>query len=351
MSYFLRYVVLSIFIGFTSLGCKESEPDLPELIEETSKTYKNPVFEPVLADPSVLKVGDFFYAYGTEDNWGNEGGHKLVPIVKSTNLVDWELVGTAFPSKPSWKNDGGIWAPDVVKVGDEFFMYYSYSTWGDPNPGIGLAIASKPEGPFIDQGKFFLSQEIGVTNSIDAFYIEEEGKKYLFWGSFHGIYGIELSEDGKSINGEKFQIGHNHLEATYIHKKDGKFYYFGSEGSCCDGANSTYGIRVAVSDNIRGPYLDKNGNDIKSGNFGEIILSGNTEAFGFAGPGHNGHIMTDDKGQDWMLYHAIPKNNPKLQNGASRRPLMLDKIIWKEGWPTIERAAPSLSTQAAPEFN
>ncbi|WP_373523343.1 family 43 glycosylhydrolase [Aquiflexum sp.] len=355
MKNYLKIILLvSGFCMTACVACNENQTDVPNGVDENPKvvkTYVNPVFSPVLADPSVLKEGEYFYAYGTEDNWGTEGGHKLVPIVRSKDMVNWEFVSNAFQTKPTWKNDGGIWAPDVAKVGEEYFMYYSYSTWGDPNPGIGLAIAQKPEGPFIDQGKLFLSKEIGVDNSIDAFFIEDEGKKYLFWGSFHGIYAVELSGDGKSIQGEKVKIGHTHLEASYVLKKDRKYIYFGSEGSCCDGANSTYRVKVAISDNILGPYLDKSGNDIADGNYGELILRGNDVDYGFAGPGHNGHVMTDDEGKDWMLYHAIPKNNPLLQNGASRRPLMLDRISWQDGWPQIEAGMPSLATKPAPVFN
>lgn len=350
-------IIKRIFIILVSLSCVactacQDKSDI-EIVDETVKynTYVNPVFRPVLADPSVLYDNGYFYAYGTEDNWGNEGGHKLVPIVKSKDLVNWELIGNAFTSKPNWKSAGGIWAPDVAQVNGKFHMYYSFSTWGDPDPGIGLAIADTPQGPFIDQGKLFLSSEIGVHNSIDAFYIEDNGVKYLFWGSFHGIYGIELSEDGKSLKGEKWKIGDTHLEATYIYKRNDKYVYFGSMGSCCEGANSTYRIVVAVADDIKGPYLDKEGRNIAEGHYGELILSGNSVAYGFAGPGHNGHIMQDDEGNDWLLYHAIPKNNPFLQNGASRRPLMLDKIIWKDSyWPSIQGNEPSLSSIEAPIF-
>lgn len=351
LSLVFSFLILFLLVGFS---CSDPDPQIPDIEENDTtpvqKNYVNPVFEPVLADPSVLKDGEFYYAYGTEDNWGSEGGHKLVPIIRSKDLVSWEFVRNAFITKPTWKDQGGLWAPDVAKVGEEYFMYYSYSTWGDPNPGIGLAIASRAEGPFIDQGKLFLSDEIGVTNSIDAFYIEDNDKKYLFWGSFHGIYAVELSENGRQVIGEKIHIGHNHLEASYIFKKNGKYYYFGSEGSCCDGGNSTYRLRVAVSENLLGPYLDKSGNDIKDGPYGEIILSRNAESFGFVGPGHNGHIMTDEEGQDWLLYHAIPKNNPLLQNGASRRPLLLDKIIWVDGWPSIQSGTPSITSQPAPKF-
>lgn len=81
-------------------------------------------------------------------------------------------------------------------------MYYSLSKWGGgATCGIGVSVSDKPEGPFTDQGKLFRSNEIDVHNSIDPFYIEDNGKKYLFWGSWYGIWGIELTEDGLGLKG------------------------------------------------------------------------------------------------------------------------------------------------------
>ena len=148
------------------------------------KEYKNPVFEPILADPTVVKADDgYFYAYGTQDDWGDGNGSRLIPIVRSKDLVHWDYVKEAFTTKPAWKEKGGIWAPDVVKVNGKYHMYYAYSTWGDVNPGVGLAIADSPAGPFVDQGKLFSSADVEVPNSIDPFYLEVDGKKYVFWGS------------------------------------------------------------------------------------------------------------------------------------------------------------------------
>ena len=73
-------------------------------------------------------------------------------------------------------------------------------------------------------------------------YIEDRGKKYLFWGSFRGIYGIELSNDGLSVKkGAKLhQVAGTAYEGTYIHKKDDYYYFFASIGTCCEGLKSTY---------------------------------------------------------------------------------------------------------------
>lgn len=350
-----RFLLSPLLILMLLSACKKDDGDddfnyeNPYINDDTAGVYTNPVFSPVLADPSVIKVGDFFYAYGTEDDWGSDGGYHLVPVIRSTDLVNWDFVRDAFDVKPNWKT-GGIWAPDVEFVNGQYHMYYSFSEWGDPNPGIGLATAPSPQGPFTDQGKLFDSNEIGVGNSIDAFYYELNDSQYLFWGSFQGIYGIQLNAAGTDVIGNKTQIAGNHLEASYIYRKDGYFYYFGSVGSCCEGANSTYRVLVGRSPSLMGPYVDKNGNNLLNGG-GTLVVEANPGNTGFAGPGHNAEIMVDDEGTEWFLYHGIPKSNPNLDNGASRRPLLMDKIIWEDGWPLIEGRVPSLVQQPAPIFN
>jgi len=321
----------------------------------SSARYHNPVFEPILADPTVVKADDgWFYAYGTQDNWGDGNPAHLVAIVRSKNLVNWTYVKDAFLTKPSWKEKGGIWAPDVVRVNGKYYMYYAFSTWGDPNPGIGLAIADSPSGPFTDQGKLLLSQEVNVPNSIDPFYIEDQGKKYLFWGSFsdaatQGTYGVALSNDGKSIPdlAKKIKVAAGDFEAVMIHKKDGFYYFLGSKESCCEGAKSKYNVRVGRSKNLFGPYLDKEGKDLRERGVGTVLVQ-RTEKI--AGPGHNSRLITDSKGNDWMLYHAMDVNNPTVSTGANRRFLMLDKVSWKDGWPEILNAEPSMDEQEAPFF-
>jgi len=315
-------------------------------------SYQNPVFEPDVADPTVIRGGDgWFYAYGTENTW-TDGVHHLIPVIKSKNLIQWQFVKDAFTTRPTWKSEGGIWAPDVSYVNGRYYMFYSVSTWGDSNPGIGLAISNYPAGPFIDQGKVFDSNSIGVSNSIDPFFIQTGSdttlKSYLFWGSFNGIYGIELATNFKTTVGNKFKIAGNAFEAAYIREKDGKFYFFGSSGSCCDGVNSQYQVNVAVASDIKGPYVDKNGNAIlNDGQFGSTFLSGSQSA-GWVGPGHNSKIVTDDAGSDYFLYHAIDVSKPLLPGGATRRPLMMDKITWLNGWPVIPGAVPSKGLRSAP---
>ena len=353
------FLTISIIFLLAAISCSCKTEETQQLVWNDPPTaadtlYQNPLFEPDLADPTVVRAPDgWFYAYGTENDW-SAGIHRIVPIIKSKNLKKWEYVTDAFATKPTWKSAGGIWAPDVTFVNSKYYMYYSFSTWGDNNAGIGLAISDLPYGPFVDQGKVFDSQSIGVANSIDPFFIQtgtgRNKKSYLFWGSFQGIYGTELSADFKSAVGTKFKIAGNAFEATYILEKNGKFYFFASSGSCCEGADSQYHVTVSVASDIKGPYLDQAGNPIlTNGREGTLFLSGNRD-WGWVGPGHNAEVVTDDRGNDFFIYHAIDVKNPLLPGGATRRPLMMEPIKWLNEWPSIQDGKPSTTQQVAPYF-
>ena len=303
----------------------------------TDSVYRNPVFQPVLADPTVVFDAQTktFYAYGTEDNWADGKGARVVPVVASKNLVDWSYRGNAFTEKPSWKSAGNIWAPDE-------------------DPGIGLAISDFPTGPFQDQGKVFSSKEVQVPNSIDPFYMEEQGIPYLFWGSFsstekQGTYAIALQADGRKPQDmrKKVKIAAGDFEAVMIHKKGPYYYFFGSKGSCCAGAESSYHVLVGRAKEALGPYVDREGRDLRERGAGSLLIRGNGS---YAGPGHNARLISDKNGLDWFLYHAIDKTNPRLANGTTRRVLMLDPLLWTGGWPTIKDAEPSSTAIPKPEF-
>lgn len=334
-----------------TLGCEKSS-NLVKQADDTLTYYTNPVFAPTFADPTIIKADDeYYYAYATEDFW--EGRDHLVPVIRSKDLVKWTYLKDAFDTKPSWKQ-GGLWAPNVFRYDGKYFMFYSLSIWGDPNPGIGLARSDVPQGPFTDLGKFFLSSEAGVDNSIDPCFFQDpiSGNLYIFWGSFHGIYGRQLQYGSGTFSfaGEKFQIAGNQYEGTYMYYKEGYYYYFGSCGSCCEGINSTYHVRVGRSRDIEGPYEDPTTHFLleTSGEPGKLLIRGNSNANGFAGPGHNAEIFQDEEGDYWFLYHAIEKKYPNLGNGATRRPLMLDRLTWFEGWPMIEYSEPSIIKQEVP---
>lgn len=304
--------------------------------DNKSSVYTNPVVKISLPDPTLIEDDGVFYLYATEDI-------RNVPIFCSPDLVNWTKCGTAFSdgARPDFVEGGGIWAPDVNRIAPgRYVLYYSMSVWGGLQTcGIGVAVADNPLGPWEDKGKMFISSEIGVTNSIDPFYIEEDGKKYMFWGSFRGIYYVELSDDGLSVKEGAVpqKVAGNAYEGTYIHKKDGYYYMFASIGTCCEGFKSTYKTVVGRSESLFGPYVNKEGGKMLD-NKHEVLISGDKD---FAGTGHNSEIITDKAGNDWILYHAYCRSHSE-----KARTLMLDKVTWgADGWPVVNDGTPASFAQ------
>jgi len=316
-------------------------PTVLELYAQ-SGTYSNPVVAQSLPDPTVIHADDgYFYLYATEDI-------RNVPIYRSADLVNWTFQGTAFTdsTRPDFEPGGGIWAPDIHYINGQYVLYYAMSVWGgEQTCGIGVATAQNPQGLFTDRGKLFRSNEIGVQNSIDPFYIEDNGKNYLFWGSFHGIYYVELSDDGLSLknpdNPQPVQVAGVVFEAACIHKRGNYYYLFASVGSCCDGLNSTYRMVVGRSESATGPYISKVGTDMKLNGW-SVFVNSNAR---FIGNGHCSDIVTDDAGNDWILFHGWDAENP--DNG---RVLLLNQVKWDSSdWPYVENNSPAL-TAAIPVF-
>jgi hypothetical protein len=308
---------------------------LAMLLVESGEAYVNPVVERSLPDPTLIRANDgYFYLYATEDI-------RNTPIYRSPDLVNWTFLTTAFTNttRPTFEPGGGLWAPDINCINGKYVLYYSMSVWGgEQTCGIGVATADSPQGPFTDRGMLFRSNEIGVQNSIDPFYIEDGGKKYLFWGSFHGIYAVELSSDGLTLKNpdapQPQQVAGTAFEGTYIHKRGDYYYLFASTGSCCDGVNSTYQLVVGRSTSLFGPYLNKQGSSMMT-NASTRVVGANTR---FTGNGHCSEIVQDDAGNDWMLFHGWD-----IDNAANGRVLLLNQIKWANGWPYVDDESPAIN--------
>jgi len=311
-------------------------------------TYTNPVITfSSAADPTVIRTEDGFYLYATQTDkyW--------VPIYFSKDLVNWEFKRTAFrnATKPQIPGGGAFWAPEIRHINGKYVLYFSWAKWGDGDASYtAVATSDSPLGDFVNS-KELLTKEDSGSNCIDQFYYEEDNKKYMFVGSFNGIYVTELTDDGLSVkrneNGTptlKKQVCGKAFEGTNIYKKNGYYYLFASINNCCDGERSRYKVVVGRSQDLLGPYLDKSGKDMIN-NAWELVLEGDGQKF--FGPGHNSIIVQDDAGTDWMIYHSYVKENGEVGGRLG----MLDRVLWTEdGWPYIKNCVPSTS-DFLPVFN
>ena len=311
-------------------------------------TYTNPVITfSSAADPTVIRTEDGFYLYATQTDkyW--------VPIYFSKDLVNWEFKRTAFrnATKPQIPGGGAFWAPEIRHINGKYVLYFSWAKWGDGDASYtAVATSDSPLGDFVNSKELLTKEDFG-SNCIDQFYYEEDNKKYMFVGSFNGIYVTELTDDGLSVkrneNGTptlKKQVCGKAFEGTNIYKKNGYYYLFASINNCCDGERSRYKVVVGRSQDLLGPYLDKSGKDMIN-NAWELVLEGDGQKF--FGPGHNSIIVQDDAGPDWMIYHSYVKENGEVGGRLG----MLDRVLWTEdGWPYIKNCVPSTS-DFLPVFN
>jgi len=297
----LRYL-FSFFLGCTSLKAAAQQLVLPG-------DYP---------DPSVVKIGDTYWASATTSNW-----MPAYPLLKSKDLVKWENVGTIFPTLPAWA-DYYFWAPEMTYENGKVYVYYSAHKKGG-NLCVGIASADKPQGPYKDHGPI-ICQEVG---SIDAFPMrDEKGKLYMVWkedansvGKPTPIWIQELNEARTALVGPKKELFRNNapwegnlVEGVSMIKHGDYFYAFYAAAGCC-GSGCSYNTGVARSKSLMGPWEKYAKNPIIT-NEGEWTC-----------PGHGTPVERD--GRFYFLYHAYHKNETVY---TGRQGLIKEFRFTPDGW-------------------
>jgi arabinan endo-1,5-alpha-L-arabinosidase len=117
------------------------------------------------------------------------------------------------------------------------------------------------------------------------------------------------------------------VEAPFLFKKDKYYYLFVSFDFCCRGLESTYKVVVGRSENITGPYVDRDGRKMIYG-AGTPVLTGNKN---WPGVGHSATYTFD--GIDYIIYHGYDASD----HGRSK--LLIDTLQWdKDGWPVVKNS-------------
>jgi arabinan endo-1,5-alpha-L-arabinosidase len=326
-------------------------------------------------DPAIFyDNNDYFYTYSTDagpDAIHPAGGQ----IRRSKDLISFEYIGVALadgvPTEAEEHTHAkGLWAPDIIKVENEYRLYYSASSFGSQNSAIGLAVSHSPEGPFIHKGLVIKTTPESPVNAIDANIVVEEGtgQHYMIYGSFWGGikiikldnvtglaaeegYGITIASRPKSVDGA--------IEGGYIrYNPITEYYYlFVSYESLIN----HYNVRVGRSKSLTGPYTDFNGMDLNYSNNNKSTTNDNSSTSNNSTPTSNsdinktnpyevglkittgysfkentgwiafGHNSVLDHNGDWYLIcHARKESHPGLHT------LHVHKMLWtKEGWPVI----------------
>lgn len=311
----------------------------------------------IIHDPSVFydEVSGKYYAFGSH-----------FAVASSEDLISWKqevneyepekLYGTKdfrsilLKSTDFNGRDGGInstWAPDVIKYGDTYYMYYALtSAFGKGKSCIGRVSSKNILGPYSNEEVFIYSNDLWweEPNAIDPeLFYDKNGKLWMVYGSyFAGIYVIELHNGGENFGrpvekgfGKKICWGgySSGVEGPFIFysQETDYFYLMISEGNL----NSNYNMRIARSKNPDGPYLDYSGFDMLTPEGKGNKLSSNyryyNELVGHVALGHNSVIKKD--GEYFCIFHERKSHLNTITNSYNIRTRKL--LFNKDGWPVL----------------
>lgn len=272
--------------------------------------------EPYIHDPSTITFCDGkYYTFGT-------GGGGLI------SEDGWIWHGGA-------ERPGGGVAPDVIRIGDRYYMTYAKGGGGlagghASNVYVMWTKTLDPKSPdfgFKDETIVASSDGKEDCDAIDSAFLLDptNGRLWLSYGTYFGfIRLIELDpKTGKRMPGnEPVEIAID-CEATAMMYRDGWYYLLGTHGTCCDGPNSTYNIRVGRSRKVTGPYVDNMNIPMLRGG-GKLVAAANGPLIG---AGHFGLLDLGDGVQKFSCHYEADLRR------SNRSVLSIQPLLWKNGWP------------------
>jgi arabinan endo-1,5-alpha-L-arabinosidase len=264
-------------------------------------------------DPStIIQCDGKYYTFGT-------GGGGLI----SNDGWTWNR-GASRPG-------GGV-APDVIHIGDRYYLYYATSS-RQPQADVHMIWTRTLDSNSADfkweEGGIVASSDgVEDCNAIDpaVFLDPTTGKLWLTYGSYFGyIRLVQLDpKTGKRVIpiDKPMDIAIN-CEASDMIYHDGWYYLLATHGSCCRGTDSGYNIRVGRSRKATGPFTDNMGIDMIKGG-GKLFVGSGGRA---VGPGHFGLLDLGDGVQKFSCHYEADLD----RGGASV--LDIRPLLWKDGWP------------------
>lgn len=305
---YLRLAVIVCLFAAATAGQKVSNVWQPD---NGDGTYTNPIIHADYSDPDVVRVGDDFYM--TASSFNAAPG---LPILHSRDLVNWSLINHAVKRQlpenifDTPQHGNGIWAPSIRYHKGEFLIY-----WGDPDQGVFMTKAKDPRGVW--SPPLLIKAAKGWIDTSPLW--DDDGNAYLvhaFAGSRAGIKSIlvvnKMTPEGTEILDDGVMIfdGHDEhptVEGPKFHKINGYYYVSAPAGGVATGWQI-----VMRSRNIYGPYETK-----------IVLAQGKTD---INGP-HQGALVDTPLGEWWFVHFQ--------DKGAYGRIVHLQPTVWKNGFPVI----------------
>jgi len=283
--------------------------------------YRNPIIHADYSDPDVVRVGDDYYMVAS--SFTCQPG---IPVLHSKDLVNWRIINHVYQSLPLERyrkpqHGQGSWAPSIRYHQGRYYVYFC-----TPEDGLFMAKTSDPAGYW----ELHQVQDVAGWEDPCPFW-DTDGQAYLLHGRVGAGPAIlhKMSPDGKRLlDGGRVIFQDPKRQPTlegfkFMEKRDGYYYFAAPAGGVATGWQSVF-----RSKNIYGPYEDR-----------IVLRQGKTTV---NGP-HQGGLVETQTGEWWFIHFQDKK--------AYGRIVHLQPVNWRDGWPVIGADEDgSGAGQPAPEY-
>ncbi|MDB5201408.1 MAG: arabinan endo,5-alpha-L-arabinosidase [Ferruginibacter sp.] len=276
----------------------------------------NPVIKGWYADPEATIFKKQYWIYPTSSDVYEK--QVYFDAFSSSNLVNWEKHARILDTAAVKWAKRAMWAPAIVEKNNKYYLFFSANDIQNNQEygGIGVAVSSKPEGPFKDLiGKPLIGKFYNGAQPIDQFvFRDKDNKYYIIYGgwkhcniarlnnNFTAVVPLNDSTTYKEITPE------NYVEGPFMFMRNNKYYFMWSEGGW---TGPDYAVAYAVADSPFGPFIRE----------GKILQQ---DAAIATGAGHHS-VIHDEKSDTWyIVYHRRPPG----ETAANHRVTCIEQLFF-----------------------
>lgn len=278
----------------------------------------NPIFKGWYADPEGIIFDKTYWVYPTfsapyEDQ-------VFLDAFSSDDLTHWTKHARILDTTVVKWAKKAIWAPSIIKNKNKYFLFFGANDIQSDNEtgGIGVAVASKPEGPYKDYlGKPLVAKFYNGAQPIDQFvFKDKDGECYLIYGGWRHCNIAKLKSDftgfipfdDKTVFKEI--TPENYVEGPFMFIRNNKYYFMWSEGGW---TGPDYSVAYAIADSPLGPFK----------RIGKILEQDSKIA---TGAGHHSIIKAPDSDTYFIVYHR----RPLTETDANSREICIEEMYFDE---------------------
>jgi len=304
-----------------------------------------PVYKTNFPDPFIIEHQGEFLAYATNA----EGFQANVQMATSPDLLHWEPLRAggklhdAMPVLPSWAKPGWTWAPEVMKHGDQYLLYFTARERASDRQCTGVARSADPRGPFVSEAAEPLVCQRELGGTIDASpFLDKDGQLYLYYKADANavrkpteIFVQKLTPDGLRLTGNPVALLRNDEEweahviesPTMVRQGDSYILFYSANHFGWEPHQrlSPYAMGYARCQGPMGPCVDAPNNPI-------LYSYNSREAGCLSGPGHQ--AVFEAGGRQFVVFHAHAARGG-CRNANKGRYMYVAPLLWRDGEPKV----------------